>query len=132
MKLVGIVGIIGIIVVAVLLLSRSSAVAFDEITEKDLKEKMAKGGVVLLDVRENDEVANCKIPKSIHIPLAEVNRRFKELDPQKEIVVYCAAGVRSARASKILDNAGFKNVKNLKGGIRNWAASGGAVEGPCK
>lgn len=130
MKIVGIIGII--IVVAVILLSRGLVFAYDEITEKELKEKMAKGGVVLLDVRENDEVANCKIPESIHIPLAEVNARFKELDPQKEIVVYCAAGVRSARASKILDGAGFKKVKNLKGGIGNWIASGGKVIGPCK
>jgi len=130
MKIVGIIGII--IVVAVVLLSRGIVFAYDEITDKELKEKMAKGGTVLLDVRENDEVANCKIPESIHIPLAEVNTRFKELDPQKEIVVYCAAGVRSARASKILDNAGFKKVKNLKGGIRNWTASGGTVVGPCK
>lgn len=130
MKIVGIIGII--IIVAVVLLSRGLVFAYGEITEKELKEKMAKGGVVLLDVRENDEVANCKIPESIHIPLAEVGTRFKELDPQKEIVVYCAAGVRSARASKILDNAGFKNVKNLKGGIGRWMASGGTVVGQCK
>ena len=130
MKIVGIIGII--IIVAVVLLSRGLVFAYDEITEKELKEKMAKGGVVFLDVRENDEVSNCKIPESIHIPLAEVGTRFKELDPQKEIVVYCAAGVRSARASKILDNAGFKNVKNLKGGIGRWVASGGTVVGPCK
>lgn len=127
-------GVIFIILIAVVLLSRGLifAYAYNEITDQELKEKMAKGGVVLLDVRENDEVANCKIPKSIHIPLAEVNTRLKELDPQKEIVVYCAAGVRSARAYKILDGAGFKKVKNLKGGISRWVSSGGAVEGPCK
>jgi len=125
-------GIIGIILVAVVLLSRGLVFAYDEITAQELKEKMTKGGIVLLDVRENDEVANCKIPKSVHIPLAEVNLRLKELDPQKEIVVYCAAGVRSARAAKVLDTAGFKNVKSLKGGIRGWMTSGGAVEGPCR
>lgn len=125
-------GITVLIVVAVVLLSRGFVFAYDEITDKELKEKMAKGGVVILDVREADEVAACRIPKSIHIPLAEIGKRNKELDPGKEIVIYCAAGVRSAKASKILDSAGFKNVKNLKGGIRNWVASGGAVEGPCK
>lgn len=117
---------------AVILLGRGLVFAYEEVTPQELKERMAKGGVVVLDVRENDEVANCRIPKSVHIPLAEVNRRLKELDPEKEIVVYCAAGVRSARASKILDGAGFKKVKNMKGGIRNWMTSGGAVEGPCK
>lgn len=129
MKLVG---IAGIIVVMLILLCRGVGLAYEEMTPQELKEKMAKGGFVLLDVREVDEVASCKIPKSIHIPLAEVNARFRELDPEKEIVVYCAAGVRSARASKILDNAGLKKVKNLKGGIRKWMAAGGAVEGPCR
>lgn len=125
-------GIAGIIVIVLILISRGIGLAYEEVTPQQLKEKMAKGDIVLLDVREADEVASCKIPKSIHIPLAEVSARLKELDPEKEIVVYCAAGVRSARASKILDGAGFKKVKNLKGGIRKWMAAGGTVEGPCK
>lgn len=127
-------GILSIIVVALILLSRTFVHAYDEISPKDLQEKLAGegSGIVLLDVREHDEVAECRIPKSVHIPLADVNRRLKELDPQKEIVVYCAAGVRSARAAGVLDKAGFKKVKNLKGGIRSWAGSGGKVEGPCK
>lgn len=127
-----ILAVIGIILLAVILLGRALVFAYEEVTPQELKEKMAKGGVVVLDVRENDEVANCRIPKSVHIPLAEVSARVKELDPEKEIVVYCAAGVRSARASKILDGAGFKKVRNLKGGMRSWMAAGGAVEGPCK
>lgn len=129
-----ILAIIGIIVLAVILLSRGLVFAYEEVTPQEIKEKIAKGsqGLIILDVRENDEVANCRIPKSVHIPLAEVSARVKELDPEKEIVIYCAAGVRSARASKILDGAGFKKVRNLKGGIRNWMKSGGTVEGPCK
>jgi len=126
--------IIAIIVLAVILLGKGFVFAYEEVTPQELKEKMAKGSqdLIILDVRENDEVANCRIPKSVHIPLAEVNRRLKELDPEKEVVVYCLAGVRSARASKILDGAGFKKVRNLKGGIRSWMATGGTVEGPCK
>jgi rhodanese-related sulfurtransferase len=128
--------IIGAIIVLLfaILLGRGLAFAYEEITPQELKERMAKGGTgfVILDVREADEVANCRIPKSIHIPMAEVNRRLKELDPEKEVIVYCLAGIRSARASKILDRAGFKKVKNLKGGIEKWIAAGGAVEGPCR
>lgn len=122
------------LVVVVILITKGIASAYDEVTPQELKEKVAKGGAgfTILDVREADEVADCKIPKSVHIPLAEVGKRAKELDPGKEIIAYCAAGVRSARASKILDDAGFKKVKNLKGGIRGWKSSGGAVEGPCK
>lgn len=129
-----ILGIIVVILIVVVLLGRGIVFAFEEMAPEELKDRIAKGreGLLILDVREADEVATCRIPKSVHIPLAEVGNRVKELDPQKEIVVYCAAGVRSARASKILDAAGFKKVKNLSGGIRRWMASGGAVEGPCK
>lgn len=127
-------GIVAIIVVVLIILGRGIGLAYEEVTPQELKEKMAKEntGLVLLDVREADEVASCRIPKSIHIPLAEVTGRLKELDPNKEIVAYCAAGRRSAKAAKILDGAGFKKVKNLKGGIREWMAAGGTVEGPCK
>lgn len=123
-----------VLVVVVVLITKSLASAYDEVTPQELKEMMAKGGsgFTILDVREADEVADCKIPKSVHIPLAEVGKRAKELDPGKEIIAYCAAGVRSARASKVLDGAGFKKVKNLKGGIRGWISAGGAVEGPCR
>lgn len=123
-----------VLVVVVILITKGLASAYDEVTPQELKEKVAKGGngFTILDVREADEVADCRIPKSVHIPLAEVNKRVKELDPEKEIVAYCAVGGRSARASKILDGAGFKKVKNLKGGIKGWKSAGGAVEGPCK
>ena len=117
----------------VILNTNGLASAYQEVTPQELKEKSSKGDTItILDVREIDEVADCKIPKSVHIPLAEVGKRAKELDTEKEIVVYCAAVVRSARASKILDETGFKKIRNLKGGIRGWVAAGGKVEGPCK
>lgn len=127
-------GIVSIIVVVLILLSRGFGHAYEEAAPQEVKEKITKGGtgLIILDVREAYEVADCRIPKSVHIPLAELGGRLKELDPGKEVIAYCAAGVRSARAAKILDNAGFKKVKNLKGGIRKWVASEGAVEGPCK
>lgn len=124
--------IIAMIAVGALLISRGFLFAYDDITYKDLEEIISKGDATVLDVREADEVASCKIPDSIHIPLAEISHRANELDPEKEIVVYCAAGVRSVRASKILNDAGFKKVKNLKGGIRGWSTYSGAVVGPCK
>jgi len=77
--------------------------------------------IVLLDVRNHNEVALCKIDGSIHIPLMDIPQRFNELDKEAEMIVYCRSGVRSANAIAFLQQAGFKNMRNLKGGILEWA-----------
>jgi len=75
---------------------------------------------VILDVREPNEFEICRIPNSVLIPLAEVEKRVHELDRSSEIVVHCKSGGRSAKAVKFLKEAGFEKVKNLKGGILAW------------
>lgn len=123
-----------VITAVVIFITNAQAFSYQDVSPQELKEKMAKpdNRLIILDVREADEVADCRIPESINIPLAEVSKRLNELDREKELVVYCAAGVRSVRASKIIDSAGFKKVKNLKGGIRSWIASGGTIVGQCR
>jgi len=76
---------------------------------------------VLLDVREPHELQISAIKNAINIPLGSLAARLSELDSAKEMVVFCKAGTRSARALELLVSAGFKRVKNLKGGINNWA-----------
>ena len=89
---------------------------------KALQELINQGEeVALLDVREEAEVALCKIAQAIHIPLGEVAQRVKELDPSKAWVVYCHHGMRSAKACQLLRENGLINVKNLTGGIHEWA-----------
>lgn len=94
-----------------------------EITPTDLKIAFDTGGTpFLLDVREPHETEICQIPQtSLLIPVGSVAERLEELDREAEIVVYCRSGVRSARAFDMLQAAGFKNLKNLKGGILAWA-----------
>ena len=94
-----------------------------EITATELKERLDKGDdIQILDVREPQEVAIARIPESIHIPLAQVVTRMGELDPQRETVVHCKMGGRSARAIEALQQSGFSgNLINLKGGILAWA-----------
>jgi sulfur-carrier protein adenylyltransferase/sulfurtransferase len=77
--------------------------------------------IVLIDVREPNEYQICRIPSSRLIPLRQLSQRAGELDPDAEIVVYCRTGVRSARAAGLLTDAGFRKVKNLKGGILSWS-----------
>ena len=76
----------------------------------------------LIDVREPHEREISNLEGSEIIPLGEFASRLSELDSAEEIVLFCKAGTRSTRALEILASAGFKKVKNLKGGINAWAA----------
>jgi adenylyltransferase/sulfurtransferase len=61
------------------------------------------------------------LPNAVNIPLGQLAGRLSELDSAEEMVVLCKGGTRSARALELLVSAGFKKVKNLKGGINAWA-----------
>jgi adenylyltransferase/sulfurtransferase len=75
----------------------------------------------LLDVREPHELAISALPNAKNIPLGTLAARLSELDTAQEMVVFCKGGTRSMRALELLTSAGFKKVKNLKGGINAWA-----------
>ena len=88
----------------------------------ELKRKIdAKEDFFLLDVREPNEYQIGKIPGSTLIPLGEVPQRVNEIPRDKEIIVHCKMGGRSAKAAAFLRQQGYKNVKNLKGGILDWS-----------
>lgn len=94
-----------------------------EVTVEELKRRFDAGNApFVLDVRNVPEYAICRIEGSTLIPLPELPQRFRELDPECEIVVHCKSGVRSAKAVAFLREQGFSNVKNLAGGILDWAA----------
>ncbi len=77
--------------------------------------------VVVLDVREYHEYDICNIEGSVLIPLGEIADRIDELNEDDEIIVHCHHGGRSMKATQFLKDKGFKNVKNLAGGIDAWA-----------
>ncbi len=92
-----------------------------EISVTELKARMDKGeDVFVLDVREPHEYEINRIPGSTLIPLGDLAERFTELDANREIVTQCKSGMRSARAASFLREHGFKNVRNLKGGVLAW------------
>ncbi len=95
----------------------------EEITATELKQRLDKGDdIQIIDVRENNEVAIARLPNSVHIPLAQVLSRMDEIDPNRETVVHCKMGGRSARAIEALQRSGFKGkLINLKGGIIGWS-----------
>ena len=93
-----------------------------EITPVELKAKMDAGEpLVLVDVREPYEYEIARIPGAVLIPLGEVERRSEELPDDKEIILQCRSGVRSAQALGILQAKGLTNLANLKGGILAWS-----------
>ena len=94
-----------------------------EISAIELKERLDNGDdIQIIDVREANEVAVAKLPNAVHIPLAQVINRMSEIDPNRETVVHCKMGGRSARAIQALKQSGFTgNLLNLKGGITAWS-----------
>ena len=98
-----------------------SAGAGRDITAPELAERVKTNHLKLLDVREPHELQISALPNAVNIPLGQLAARLSELDSADDMVVFCKAGTRSARALELLASAGFKKVKNLKGGINAWA-----------
>ncbi len=81
----------------------------------------ADNNLLLLDVREPWEFEYCHIPGSILIPMAELPSHLDELDREKEIIMICHHGIRSRQMGYYMEQAGFKNIVNLEGGVEDWA-----------
>ena len=93
-----------------------------DITPKDLKGMMDENSdLYVLDVREPHEIAICVIEGTVKIPLGDVAERHLEVPKDREVVVHCKMGGRSAQAVEFLQSKGYTNVKNLAGGIIRWA-----------
>ena len=88
----------------------------------ELAERIKNGNHIhLIDVREPHELEISHIDGAQLIPLGQLASRLSELDSAEEMVLFCKAGTRSARALELMVSAGFRKVKNLKGGINAWA-----------
>lgn len=93
-----------------------------DITASQLAEKLKNGNHLrLIDVREPHELEISHIDGAQLLPLGQLAARMSELDSAEEIVLFCKSGTRSARALELLASAGFRKMKNLKGGINAWA-----------
>lgn len=92
-----------------------------QVDAEQLRQRMQKEKLFILDVREVFEHQSQKIPGSTLIPLGDLPQRLSELEKYrgKEIIVYCRSGSRSMSACKFLQSQGF-NAVNLSGGIIRW------------
>ena len=98
-----------------------SAGASWDITVTELAERVKTNHLKLIDVREPHELEISRLPNATNIPLGQLASRLSELDSAEDMVLFCKSGNRSTRALELLTSAGFKKVKNLKGGINAWA-----------
>jgi len=96
--------------------------ASGDIDAIELKAKIDRGDdFKLIDVREPHEFQIGRIPGSTLIPLGELPKHLNELDPSAEYVMHCKMGGRSAKAVELMKQSGFKNVRNMTGGILAWS-----------
>lgn len=96
---------------------------FNEVGARDLKRwLLGSEPPFMLDVREPYEwdLVSLERDGAVLVPLGELTDRLAELPKDRDIVVYCRSGIRSARAAGILVDAGFRRVSNLAGGILTW------------
>ena len=101
-----------------------------EISVSDAKAMLDKGGVLFLDVREAKEYKSGHIPGAMHISRGLLEFKIGKKIPDKNalIVVYCKTGGRGSLATNNLVKMGYKNVKNMDGGWKDWTKAGYPVE----
>ena len=76
---------------------------------------------LLLDVRERWEFEYCSIEGSVLIPMGQLPDKLDTLDPSRETIMICHHGIRSRQMGYYMEQAGFKHITNLDGGVEQWA-----------
>lgn len=93
----------------------------DTITPKEVKDRLMNGEKLnIIDVREDEEVAEGMIPGAKHIRLGDLPMRLSEIEQNGEIIMVCRSGRRSERACEYLEHMGFNGLKNMVGGMLKW------------
>ena len=93
-----------------------------EISVQSLNKKINNNEFFLLiDVREIQELEISKISQSIHIPMNTIPENLNQIESSKPVIIMCKSGGRSAKVCQYLQDQGYLNIYNLKGGIISWA-----------
>lgn len=95
---------------------------YENISAQEVETQMKDSNTVIIDVREPYEYSSGHIPKAKLMPLGSLAQKVDDINKEKEIIVVCASGARSARAAGYLGKLGY-NVKNMSGGMSMWRGS---------
>ena len=92
--------------------------------------RLINQGSLVLDVRDGEEYAAGHLPRARHIPLRELSKRVDEIGKfkAKSVIVTCKSGTRAGLACRLLKQAGFANVYQLKGGVAAWQQASLPIE----
>ena len=104
----------------------SGATGVTNMNVEDFSKKTAESGVVILDVRTPGEFMTGHIQdaQNIDFESGSFESQIESLDKNGTYAVYCRSGNRSGQAVKVMQDAGFKNIYNLNGGVIDWANTG--------
>ncbi|SFJ38906.1 Rhodanese-related sulfurtransferase [Halobacillus dabanensis] len=92
-----------------------------EITPQQVEEKIKQNeDITVIDVREDEEVAQGMVPNAKHIRLADIPQKVEELPKEQEYVMVCRSGRRSMNAAEFMQGKGFSKVQNMEGGMLKW------------
>jgi sulfur-carrier protein adenylyltransferase/sulfurtransferase len=102
----------------------------DEVDAVRARELIESSDPIIVDVREQDEWDEGRIPDAVHVPRGHLESRIEAVAPDRErsIVIYCSAGNRSAFAAKTLEELGYSDVVSLAGGFTDWKRNGFPVD----
>lgn len=94
--------------------------AIKQITPEEVRKLLEEGETLnLIDVREDEEVSQGKIPEAVHIPMGEIPEHLNKLDKNQEYIIICRSGRRSENVSHFLQDQGYK-VRNMVGGMLEY------------
>jgi rhodanese-related sulfurtransferase len=97
---------------------------FQTIEATELFNLITQPKVLVIDVRNDDEVMRGRIPNAIHIPLSMLPVSYEKLENADKVIFYCHSGVRSALAADFAVSKGIEHVYNLTGGVIAWSKAG--------
>lgn len=116
-------------------LVQEAKATIENLTPDQVQAELATGNIVLVDIRDANELANGTIPGAIHVsrgmlefhadPASPLHK--PDLDPNRRVILHCASGGRSALAVHTLRTLGYRNVAHLDGGFKAWQAAGKPV-----
>jgi rhodanese-related sulfurtransferase len=91
---------------------------------------MNQGMTLILDIREGEDYASGHLPRARHIPLSQLSKRVDEIGKFKDkpVIVTCRTGTKAGSATRVLRQAGFTNVFELRGGVNAWQQASLPVE----